>query len=65
MKPEEFQYCQRAMSELEKPLSLVQRIKIQRTVAQIMERSAQRLEEIFVEDVESRLYSQNSTITVP
>jgi hypothetical protein len=57
MRPEEFKYCQRAMLELEKPLTVMQRIKIQRTVAQIMERSAAKLEETFVADVEDRLYA--------
>ncbi len=49
MTPTEFQYIQRAMAELEKPLSLTERIKIQRTMSQILGRSADRLEESFVD----------------
>ena len=56
MTPTEFEYCQRALKELEKPLSLMNRIKIQRTMAQILNRSAERMEESFVDAVESRLY---------
>lgn len=58
MTPTEFEYCQRAMLELEKPLSLMQRIKVQRTMSQILERSASRMEEAFTEQVEARLYSK-------
>jgi hypothetical protein len=58
MTPTEFEYCQRAMSELEKPLTLMQRIKVQRTMAQILERSASRMEEAFADRVEDRLYSK-------
>jgi len=54
--PTEFEYIQRAIKELEKPLSLMNRIKIQRTMAQILNRSAERMEESFVDAVESRLY---------
>jgi len=56
MTPTEFEYIQRAIKELEKPLSLMNRIKIQRTMAQILNRSAERMEESFVDAVESRLY---------
>ena len=58
MTPTEFEYCQQAMKELETPLSLMQRIKVQRTMAQILNRSAERLEEAFVTRVEDRLYSK-------
>ncbi len=47
MTPHEFEYIQRAMAELEKPLELKDRIKIQRTMSQILDRSAERLEEVF------------------
>ena len=57
MTPTEFEYVQRAIKELEKPLSLMQRIKVQRTMAQILERSALRMEQAFVDRVESRLRS--------
>jgi uncharacterized membrane protein YfbV (UPF0208 family) len=56
MTPTEFEYCQRAMLELAKPLSLMQRIKVQRTMAQILNRSAERMEETFVDQVERKLY---------
>lgn len=56
MTPTEFEYVQRALKELEKPLSLMQRIKIQRTMAQILDRSASRMEEAFVDQVERKLY---------
>ena len=56
MTPTEFEYCQRALQELEKPLELMQRIKIQRTMAQILNRSAERMEEAFIERVEAKLY---------
>ncbi len=56
MTPTEFEYCQRALKELEKPLSLMQRIKVQRTMAQILNRSAERMEETFVDAVERKLY---------
>lgn len=56
MTPTEFEYIQRALKELEKPLSLVQRIKIQRTMSQILAQSADRMEESFVEQVDQRLF---------
>jgi uncharacterized membrane protein YfbV (UPF0208 family) len=62
MKPSEWEYIQRALQELAKPLTLVQRIKIQRTIAQILDRSADRLEESFVADVDQRLYGKSCNI---
>lgn len=56
MKPSEFEYVQRALKELEKPLSLIQRIKIQRTMSQILERSAVRMEEAFADSVDQKIY---------
>ena len=56
MKPSEFEYVQQALKELEKPLSLVQRIKIQRTMAQILNQSADRMEEAFVDSVDQKLF---------
>lgn len=56
MTPSEFEYIQRAIKELEKPLSLMQRIKVQRTMAQILERSAARMEESFVDKVDEKLF---------
>jgi hypothetical protein len=45
MTPQEFQYIQRAMTALEGPMGASERIKVQRTMAQILERSAQKQEE--------------------
>ncbi len=56
MTPTEFEYIQRALKELEKPLSLVQRIKIQRTMSQILTQSANRMEEAFVARVDQKLF---------
>jgi hypothetical protein len=45
MTPQEFQYIKRAMEALEGPLSAPERIKVQKTMAQILDRSAQRQEQ--------------------
>jgi hypothetical protein len=45
MTPTEFEYIQRAVTALEGPLGAPERIKVQRTMAQILERSAQKQEE--------------------
>jgi len=55
MTPAEFEYIQRAMKELEKPLTLMQRIKVQRTMSQILGRSADRMEEAFGDRVDQNL----------
>lgn len=62
MTPSEFEYIQRAIKELEKPLSLMQRIKVQRTMAQILERSAARMEEAFVDQVDKKLAEVPDTV---
>ena len=49
MTPTEFEYIKRAVQQLEGTLELKDRIKIQRTMAQILERSAEKLEEISVD----------------
>ena len=59
MTPAEFQYIQRAVQELEKPLSIGDRIKIERTMAQILTRSADKLEQNLVDKIEDRLYNTN------
>ena len=51
MTPTEFQYIQRAVQQLEAPLEIKDRIKIQRTMAQILERSAEKLEEKMVDSL--------------
>ena len=55
MTPEEFNYIRRAMAALEEPMSPMERIKVQRTMSQILGRSADKMEETFVEDVDRRM----------
>lgn len=55
MTPEEFQYIKRAVEALEAPMSLMERIKVQRTMAQILTRSADKLGDRFVEEVDHRM----------
>ncbi len=45
MTPTEFQYIQRAVQQLEQPLEVKDRIKIQKTMSQILARSAAELEQ--------------------
>lgn len=45
MTPTEFQYIQRAVQQLEQPLEIKDRIKIQKTMSQILARSAHELEQ--------------------
>lgn len=49
MTPTEFEYIQRAVKQLGGTLELKDRIKIQRTMAQILEKSAEKLEQISVD----------------
>ena len=51
MTPTEFQYVKRAIRELEKPMPVEDRIKVQKVVAQILERSAEKLEEQLVDSL--------------
>ena len=55
MTPAEFEYIQRAVKSLEGPLEIVQRIKIERTMSQILARSADKLEKQFVDRVDHRM----------
>lgn len=55
MTPTEFEYIQRAVKSLEGPLEIVQRIKIERTMSQILARSADKLEKQFVDRVDHRM----------
>lgn len=50
MTPTEFEYIQRAVKELEKTIELKDRIKIERTMGQILTRSADKLEKTVSED---------------
>lgn len=60
MTPEEFEYIKRAITALEEPMSLPARIKIERTMGQILTRSADKLEKILVDKVDERLYNTNT-----
>ena len=59
MTPEEFKYIQRAVKALEDPMSLPARIKVERTMGQILTKSADQLEQILVDKVDERLYNTN------
>ena len=50
MTPTEFQYIQRAVQQLEQPLDTKDRIKIQKTMSQILARSAEELEQQLLVD---------------
>ena len=60
MTPQEFEYIQRAVKALEEPLSLTARIKVERTMGQILTNSADKLEQILVDNIEDRLYNSNT-----
>ena len=60
MTPQEFEYIQRAVRALEEPMSVPARIKIERTMSQILGRSADKLEQILVDKIEDRLYNTNT-----
>ena len=55
MTPDEFNYIRRAVVALEGSMSLMERIKVQRTMAQILTRSAEKMEEEFADQVDHRL----------
>ena len=60
MTPEEFQYIKRAVEALESPMSLPARVKVERTMAQILTRSANNLEQVLVDKTEEVLYNSNT-----
>jgi hypothetical protein len=60
MTPEEFQYIKRAVEALEAPMSLPARVKVERTMAQILTRSADNLEQVLVDKTEEVLYNSNT-----
>jgi len=60
MTPTEFEYIRRAVKELEKPMSIPARIKVERTMSQILGRSADKLEQNLVDNIEDRLYNTNT-----
>ncbi len=55
MTPEEFQYIKRAVVALEDTMSVMERIKVQRTMAQILTRSADKMGDRFVEEVDHKM----------
>jgi hypothetical protein len=59
MTPREFEYIKRAVKTLEEPLSLTARIKVERTMGQILTKSADNLEQILVDNIEDRLYNKD------
>ena len=60
MTPQEFEYIQRAAKALEEPMSLPARVKVERTMAQILTRSADNLEQVLVDKTEELLYNTNT-----
>ena len=60
MTPEEFKYIQRAVVALEETMSLPARIKVERTMAQILTKSADNLEQGLVDKVDKVLYNSNN-----
>ncbi len=60
MTQEEFQYIKRAVQELEKTMTLAARIKVERTMSQILARSADQLEKTLVDKIEDQLYNTNT-----
>ena len=48
---DEFNYIKRAVQELEKPMPIEDRIKVEKTMAQILSRSAEKLEETLVDSL--------------
>jgi hypothetical protein len=56
MTPQEFEYIRRAMEAIESPdCTTIAKIKIQRTMSQILGRSADRMEEAVVDRVDQNL----------
>ena len=49
MTPAEFEYIQRAVKALEQPLELKDRIKVERTMSEILSKSADNLEKELVD----------------
>ena len=51
MTPQEFEYIRRAVKQLEQPLELKDRVKIEKTMSQILARSADKLEKVLVDSL--------------
>jgi hypothetical protein len=62
MTPQEFEYLKRAMAELEKPPHIITRVKIMRTMAQILNKAAAEYEREFQELVDANLARQYQDI---
>jgi hypothetical protein len=53
MTPQEFEYIKRAVQQLEKPIPVDTRVKIQKTMAQILDKSATKMERDLVDSLKS------------
>jgi hypothetical protein len=53
MTPQEFEYIKRAIRQLEKPMPIDDRIKVQKVMAQILDRSATKMECDLVDSLKS------------
>jgi hypothetical protein len=60
MTPAEFEYIKRAIEQLEQPLPVGDRIKIERTVSQIFGRSADKLEQDSIDNLDEVPYNSNN-----
>jgi hypothetical protein len=52
MTSQEFEYIKRAVQQLEQPIDIKERIKIQKTMAQILDKSATKMERDLVDSLE-------------
>ena len=53
MTPQEFEYIKRAVQQLEKPMIVEDRIKLQKTMEQILDKSATKMERDLVDSLKS------------
>jgi hypothetical protein len=62
MTPQEFEYIQRAVKDLEDPeITAMAQAKILRTMSQVCGKSATVIEQKLVDAIEDRLYNNNLT----
>jgi hypothetical protein len=55
MTPSEFEYLERAMAALRETPTMMAQVKIQKTMAQILLRDAQRIEEVLLERFDAKM----------
>lgn len=55
MTPSEFEYLERAMAALRETPTMMAQVKIQKTMAQILLRDAQRIEEVLLERFDANM----------